>query len=107
MRYIDSGCRNPMQALGAWLQKELTPSIVELRWQSGFSTAEALPFFPGTLERLAANDQTAKVLLGSNDPGTLAEDVRRLVELLGLPRTNAELGILKYDNAKFHPKVYH
>lgn len=107
MRYIDSGSRDSSHALGAWLQSVLTASIVEVRWQSGFFSAESLGFLAATLQRLAKSDLPFAGIIGSNEPGTLHADVRKLVALLGLPRTNARLGVVKYGNAFYHPKTYH
>lgn len=107
MRYIDTGSRDVTQALAAWLQSVLTPSVTEVRWQSGFFNDEPLGLFAPTLQRLAQTDNTVYVLIGSNAPGTQCGDVLRLVQLLGLPRQGARLGIVQYSNAFFHPKTYH
>src|SRR5262249_13940143 len=107
MRYIDSGFRDASQALGAWLQGVLMPDVVELRFQSGFFTADALGLLAPTLQRLGANNQIVNALIGSNDPGTLHVHVLQLIHLLGLPRSNANLGVVQYANAFFHPKTYH
>jgi len=37
----------------------------------------------------------------------LRDDVKRLAELIGLPRANAQLGVVQFENAFFHPKVCH
>jgi len=107
LRYIDSGTRNPADALGTWLQNELTPDVVELRWQSGYFGVDGLPPFIGTLQRLAAADLPVHVLIGSNEGDTLQSDVAQLVTLLGLPRPGAQLGIVSYSGAFYHPKTYH
>jgi hypothetical protein len=108
MRYIDSGGRDPAHALYAWLQNVLSPGDVsEVRWQAGYFTREPLGLFAPTLARLAANRGTVNVLVGSNDGGTQRDDVADLVRLIGLPRANALLGVVQYDNAFFHPKTYH
>lgn len=107
MRYIDSGSRAAEQTLGAWLQAVLTEDVEELRSQSGFFTAEPLGLFLTTLDRLRVDDKPTRLVLGSNDPGTLGSDVRVLADLMGLPRENGELGIISYDEGYFHPKTYH
>lgn len=107
MRYLDSGSRDPLQAVGAWLQAELTTDVVELRWQSGYFVSDALGLFVSTLQRLAAGNQRVRVLIGSNESATLWTDVLQLVGLLGIPRSNAELGVVRYANSLFHPKTYH
>jgi len=40
MRYLDSGQRDPSQALGTWLQGVMTDEVTEVRWQSGFFAAD-------------------------------------------------------------------
>jgi hypothetical protein len=107
LRYIDSGNRHPSQALGSWLQTELTPHVTELRWQSGFFSADGLRPFAGTLQRLATANLPVHVLIGSNDGDTLQADVAQLVGLVGLPRARAQIGIVSYAGAFYHPKTYH
>jgi hypothetical protein len=107
MRYIDSGSRDAAQVVGAWLLQELTPDVVELRWQSGYFTSDALGLFVPTLQRLAAGRKLVRVLIGANESSTLWTDVLQLVGLVGIPRTNAELGVVQYANGLFHPKCYH
>ena len=107
MRYIDSGSRNRDQTLASWLRRELTPDIVELRWQSGFFSADSLGLIAPAMERLRDADRVARMLIGSNDPGTLRDDVLQLMELAGIPRQNGALGVVRYGNAFYHPKTYH
>lgn len=47
------------------------------------------------------------MLIGSNNGDTLQVDIERLAELLGVPRENADLGVVSVAGAFFHPKVYH
>jgi hypothetical protein len=60
-----------------------------------------------TLERLRRADGTVTAVVGSNNGDTLESDIERLLELLGIPRTNARLGVVSFGGAFFHPKVYH
>jgi len=107
MRYLDTGQRDPAQSLGRWLQGVLDDHVVELRWQSGFFTADGLGFFAPTLERLRAQSRTVAALLGANEGATLRADVEILAQLIGVPRPNGHLGIVSYGGAYFHPKTYH
>lgn len=107
MRYIDSGARDVGQTVGAWLEEELDAEVAELRWQSGFFSADGLPPFVPALERLAANDLPVRVVIGSNNSDTLHTHVSHLVQAIGLPRPSAQLGVVKYSGAFFHPKTYH
>lgn len=109
MRYIDSGSRDPKFALGKWLADILQnpAKISELRWQSGFFGATGLGLFVPTLQALAANKGLVNVLVGSNDGQTSEVDLAVLLELVGAPRANLNVGIVKFGNAYFHPKTFH
>lgn len=107
VQYIDSGARHPDQALGGWLQKQLTADISELRCQSGFFSADGLAPFAATIKTLSASDSLVNILIGSNDGDTLEGDVAELVALLALPRANGRLGVVSFGGAYFHPKTYH
>ncbi len=106
MRYIDSGTRDRSQALGAWLETVL-PDASEVRWQSGFFSAASLGVFGPSLRRLAHEQKTTKIVIGSNQSSTLRDEVLQLVDLLALPRPTADLGVVSYRNGDFHPKTYH
>jgi hypothetical protein len=107
VKYIDSGGRSPASALGSWLQTELNSSVSELRVQSGFFSVDGLSPFVGVLDRLTAANQIVNILIGSNEAGTLQAHVAQLVALLGLPRSQAQLGVVSFAGAFFHPKTYH
>lgn len=107
MRYLDSGARDAAQSLGYWLQETLNREILEVRWQSGYFVADGLGFLAPTLERLRTENQLVVAVVGSNDGSTLRTDLERLLPLLGIPRTNAHLGVVSYSGAYFHPKTYH
>jgi len=108
VRYIDSGRREPDQALGTWLADlDATADIVQFRVQTGFFSADGLAPLKSTLDRLRQQDQVTRLLIGSNDGTTQVSDAKRLVEMLGLPRDNAKLGVVSFSNAFFHPKVVH
>jgi len=107
MRYLDSGRRDPTQALGTWLQGVMSPDVAEVRWQSGFFASDALGIVQPALARIAQNDHTVRALIGSNDQSTVRRDVERLVALLGIPRPRARLGIVSYRDGYYHPKTFH
>lgn len=46
------------------------------------------------------------MLLGSNDGSTLASHISFLAGKLNVPLANVSLGIVRYEDALFHPKVY-
>ena len=108
MRYIDNGTGDPLEhALFSWLQNVLTADVVGIRWQSGFFEPAVLGAFTPTLRRLAHEDQDTIILIGSNDGETQSSAVHQLVDLLGLPRPNAFLGIVCYADGYYHPKTIH
>lgn len=108
MKYLDSGDRDPFQALGRWFDVVLREGdVVEVRWQAGFFTADGLGFLVPTLHRLRREDGVVVALVGSNNGDTLRSDVERLLPLLGIPRRGASLGIVSFSGAFFHPKTYH
>jgi len=107
LRYIDSGARDPDQAVATWLAAELQPDVTEIRIQSGFYSREALPAFLGPFAALAAANALVRVVVGSNDGGTLASHLDELVGALHLPRAGGQLGVVYFGGAFFHPKTYH
>jgi hypothetical protein len=107
MRYLDSGRRDPQQALGTWLSNQLAADVDEVRWQSGFFAADSLGLVQPAIEDLVRNDRVIRALIGSNDQTTIRNDVRRLVQLLGIPRGGADLGVVSYRDGFFHPKTFH
>ena len=85
----------------------LDGDVVGFRWQSGFFEASVLGVFMPALQRLANEDLDAIVLIGSNDGETQSSAVHQLVDVLGLPRPNALLGVVSYADGFYHPKTIH
>jgi hypothetical protein len=107
LRYIDSGARAADQALGAWLEEQLQPDVTQLRWQTGFFSAEGLAVFANTLSQLKLADSLTHLVIGSNDGCTLKSHVLQLMDMVGIPRSSAKLGAVSYSGSYFHPKTYH
>ncbi len=107
MKYLDTGSRDPSQTLAKWLEETLRDDVTELRLQTGFFALEGVGLLIPTLDRFKANKLTTNILIGSNDSGTLRDDVAGLVDILGIPRANAQLGIVNFGGAYFHPKTFH
>lgn len=107
MRYIDTGARDPGHAVATWLGAVLLPDVVEARIQSGFYSREVLPLFVGPFATLAALGAPVRVVIGSNDGGTVASHLDELLAALQMPRVNANLGVVYFAGAFFHPKTYH
>lgn len=107
MKYIDSGLREPSQTLAQWFEETLLTDVEELRLQSGFFSIDGISPLTPELTRLEKDNKVTNILIGSNDKSTLKQDVEQLVEMLGIPRSNAKLGIVSFRGAYFHPKTYH
>jgi len=107
MQYLDSGKRDPSQALGTWLQSVMADDVAEVRWQSGFFGADSLGIVQSALKGMAGKDRPVHALIGSNDQCTIRRDVERLVSVLGIPRKRAQLGVVSYQDGYFHPKTFH
>jgi hypothetical protein len=109
MRYIDSGRRDPDEALGSWLEENALgdPSVVALRWQTGFFGVDSLGYFAHLMARLGNQNGVLRVLVGSNDGITLRSDLEVLLDVAGPPRDNQRIGIVSFDNGYFHPKTIH
>lgn len=107
MKYIDTGSRDPQQALGAWLKSVLDGTVVALRCQAGFFGANALGLFASTFADLQKSDLPLNVLVGSNDGTTPRADVEDLLTLSGPSRKNRRIGVVSFDSGYFHPKTIH
>lgn len=107
MRYIDTGSRDPAQALGTWLATAVGSDVVAVGWQSGFFSFGAFQDIGNELRAAAARGATIRGVVGSYEGGTLASDVLDLVACLGIPSSGARIGVVHYRNAFFHPKTVH
>lgn len=107
MKYFDSGERNPEHTLARWLENTLSEGVSELRLQTGFFSLDGIGLLIPALDQCKQNDLPTSILIGSNDAGTLKDDVIGLVDIVGIPRNGAQLGIVSYDGAFFHPKTYY
>lgn len=109
MRYVDTGGRDPSEALGTWLQQIVLDddSVNSLRLQSGFFGAGALGYFIPLMKRLQLTDGVLRLLVGSNNGATARADMRALLAAAGPQRSNQRIGVVKFANAFFHPKVVH
>jgi hypothetical protein len=107
LKYFDSGSRDPAHALASWFENILKEDVSELRLQTGFFSLDGIGLLVPTLEQCKQNDYPTKVLIGSNEASTLKGDVISLVDILGVPRDSAQLGVVSFGGAFFHPKTYH
>ena len=105
MRYLDTGGRDPVHTLASWLEEAVRDEVAEIRLQTGFFSLDGVGLLLPTLQECRANDRPTRLLIGSNDAGTLRDDVTALVDLVGIPRDQAKLGIVSFAGAYFHPKT--
>lgn len=108
MRYMDTGSRNPNDAVGGWLEAVVGGGdISELRVQVGYVGPQPLGYLEPVLQDLAANNGKTTILIGSNNGETSREMVDGLIRLAGPPRLGLRLGVVSFADGLFHPKVYH
>ena len=107
MQYIDSGNRNPEHTLGAWLRDLATEKIRQLRWQTGYFSVDGLAPMACLIHDLSQNKSPVRCVVGSNQGETTCQDIETLAQLLGCPRRDAKIAIVRYHSGLFHPKVYH
>ena len=107
MQYIDSGSRNPEHTLGAWLRDLATQKIRDLRWQAGYFNVAGLAPMASLIHGLSQNKSSVRCVVGSNQGETTRQDVETLVRLVGCPKGDAQIAIVRYHSGLFHPKVYH
>lgn len=107
MDYIDSGVREENQALGYWLNAELTKGVAALRWQSGYFSLDGMALFFPVIEKLINQDAVVRGLIGANEHASNRAEVEQLMKLLGLPDSSAMIGVVSYTGGLFHPKTYH
>ncbi len=107
MRYLDTGGRDPSHTLASWIEGVVRGQVAEIRFQTGFFSLDGVGLLVPALEQCRAADRTTKVIIGSNDASTLRDDVAGLMEIIGIPRNRAQLGVANFSGAYFHPKTYH
>ena len=108
MNYLDNGLDYKRDdVVSEWLKAILAENVVAIRWQTGYFEAGVLDLLGPTLERLAESSLEITVLTGSNGHITKPSGVRRLFGLLGIPLSEAKLGLVLPAKGLFHPKTIH
>ncbi|WP_418061517.1 phospholipase D-like domain-containing protein [Pimelobacter simplex] len=109
MRYVDTGSRDPKEALGSWLGDVLLgpAPVASLRAQTGFFGSDALGYFEGAFKALGQSDGQTRILVGSNDGQTPRQAIADLLKIAGQPRSGLGIGVVSYQSGFFHPKVFH
>ena len=106
MRFVDTSSQHEESSLAGWFRSLADDGIAELYLQTGYFAAGSLDFLLDTFSAEGLQDCTFGVLVGSNEPGALAADVKRLIEVVGIPRAKADLAIVCFASGLFHPKTY-
>ena len=106
MRYVDSSVLSEDQTLAHWMKEASESGIEEFRCQAGYFTLEGAAILLATIAKCARQNARISLLLGSNGGTTLASHVAYLAGKLDVPRENVSLGIVKFADSLFHPKVY-
>lgn len=108
MRYLDTGSRDAANSLAEWFRAAVLPDeIAETRIQTGYFSLDGIGPLVPVLEQSAQQNRGVTILIGSNDAGTLGDDVTGLIHILGIPRNGAQLGVVSFGAGLFHPKTYH
>lgn len=106
MKYVDSSISSEDQTLAYWMKKASESGVAEFRCQAGYFTLEGASILLPTITDCAKQNAKISLLLGSNGGATLASHVAYLAGKLDIPRDNVSLGIVRFADSLFHPKVY-
>lgn len=107
MQYKDTSFGDENDTVAKWLQELNPQDIEEFRLQSGYFHGKAVYAIQNLLHALREEQKNVSILIGANDCDTLYSDICDLATCIGLPRAGGRLGVVAFDNALFHPKVYH
>lgn len=109
MKYIDSGIRDSGNSFGGWLRSALGRDVRSVRLQSGYFSEDAAGFLGRLDDGRGLRDRDVRAVIGANGVSTSGKDVEALAAAIGLPRKNALLGLVKYDDRRllYHPKTIH
>ncbi|MGH6836179.1 MAG: restriction endonuclease PLD domain-containing protein [Methylocella sp.] len=89
------------------MSEALSAGVSEFRCQAGYFTLEGSSLLLPAIKKCAAEGASIQMLIGSNECATLATHVSYLAGILGVPQPNVDLGVVSFEQALFHPKVYH
>lgn len=106
MKYIDSSVLDAEQTVAYWMEQTVASGVKEFRCQTGYFTLEGTSPVLSSISKCASAGAQVSMLLGSNDGSTLASHISFLAGKLNVPLANVSLGIVRYEDALFHPKVY-
>ena len=106
MKYIDSSVLEADQTVAFWMEEVVASGVKEFRCQTGYFTLEGISPVLAAIRECASAGSQVSILLGSNDGSTLASHISFLAGMLNIPLANVSLGVVRYQDALFHPKVY-
>lgn len=105
MRYYDTGAGDPTTALGNILAAHLEGTALGLWVQSGYFGFEALSNLEATIKVIGSTGGRLRFVLGANDGQLTAKDLEGLLALIsGMP--DAQVRVVRFSNALYHPKTY-
>lgn len=104
MRYLSNAGNDPEQTVSYWLSRHDVDGTAGFWLESGFFSIDGIEYFRRALESAKARSGEIRIVIGSNRGLTLGTAVSELLDTLGTAE-NASIGIVKYSNAFFHPKV--
>lgn len=106
MKFVDTSSQHAQSSLASWFSSVAGDGIAELYLQTGYFAAGSLDFLLHTVSAKCLQDCKLGVLVGSNDPKTLVADIKKLIQVVGAPRKDADLAVVCFANGLFHPKTY-
>lgn len=106
MRFVDTSSQQAQSTLANWFSSVASDGIAELYVQTGYFAAGSLDFLLHAVTAKCLQSCKLGMLVGSNDPKTLVADVKRLIQVVGTPRKDADLAVVCFANGLFHPKTY-
>jgi hypothetical protein len=105
VRYVDTGTRDYVQTLGAWLETSVAETCTGVWIQTGYFGFEGIAIHAHAIGFVAARGHPVHFVIGANQSSLAADDVRRLAELL-VGSAQGAITVVAYANGLFHPKAY-
>lgn len=106
MRFVDTSSQHIKSTLADWFSAVAGDGVTELYLQTGYFAAGSLDFLLHTFSVECLQVCKLGILVGSNDPKTLIADIKKLIQIAGIPRKDADLAVVCFANGLFHPKTY-
>lgn len=104
--YIDTGDRNPKNAVVTWFSSQKPSDIIALRIQTGYFSYDGLDPLRPIISHLRGSSLHIAAVVGSNNGATTKGDLESLFNEMGVSSPHSKLAVVKYDYGLFHPKVF-